>query len=123
LKDTFQTIAARASSGTAASVLASGEGSGANLIQALFYPKRSIGNNTIEWTGSLQNFWYYIDPFLGNSSIREDTASPGELNLRNDRIMHFRSPASLTDQNTVADLYADSDGDGDRQLCRHKIFR
>ena len=33
-------ILRRAASGTAASVLASGEGSGANLLQSIFYPKR-----------------------------------------------------------------------------------
>ncbi|MEW6569829.1 MAG: hypothetical protein AB1390_01440 [Nitrospirota bacterium] len=112
LKETFQSIAAKASSGTAASVLSSGEGSGANLIQALFFPQRTINGTRIEWTGSLQNFWFYIDPFLG-SSIREDSASPRELNLGNDYIMHFRFPASATDENTVANLYLDSDCDGD----------
>jgi type IV pilus assembly protein PilY1 len=112
LQEAFQTIAASSSSGTAASVLASGEGSGANLIQALFYPIHSIGGTQITWTGSLQNFWYYIDPLLGNSSIREDSTNDWTLNLTNDYIMHFRFPNSVTDQNTVADLFADSDGDG-----------
>ena len=35
-----------ATSGTAASVLASGEGSGANLIQAVFYPQQKFTNST-----------------------------------------------------------------------------
>ncbi len=120
LKKKFQEIAARSSSGTAASVLASGEGSGANLIQALFFPKRTfynvIGSTEIEWTGSLHNFWYYIDPFLGNSSIREESnesSPPYTLNLQDDYVMHFRFPKSATDQNTVVDLYQDTDGDGD----------
>ena len=112
LQQAFQTIAATSSSGTAASVLASGEGSGANLIQALFYPTHSIGGTQITWTGSLQNFWYYIDPLLGNSSIREDTVNDFKLNLIDDYIMHFRFPNTVTDQNTVADLYSDANGDG-----------
>ena len=73
VKDAFSGILKRASSGTAASVLASGEGSGANLIQAVFYPRRSVGNDIIWWTGSLQNMWYFVDPFFANATIREDT--------------------------------------------------
>jgi type IV pilus assembly protein PilY1 len=116
LEESFQRIAARASSGTAASVLASGEGSGANLLQALFFPQRTTGGTTVKWTGSLQNFWYYIDPFIGYSSIRENTSDPGsikELNLSSDYIMHFKFPASATDQNTIAELHSDSGCDGD----------
>jgi len=63
VRNAFSGILKRASSGTAASVLASGEGSGANLLQALFYPRRAVGNDIIWWTGSLQNLWYYVDPF------------------------------------------------------------
>ncbi|NCO46999.1 MAG: hypothetical protein GW890_11710, partial [Vibrio sp.] len=40
LDQAFKDMLARAASGTAASVLASGEGSGANLVQAVFYPRR-----------------------------------------------------------------------------------
>lgn len=69
----FENLLRRATSGTAASVLASGEGSGANLVQAVFYPRRRFHDEVIEWTGTLQNLWYYVDPFFGNSSIREDT--------------------------------------------------
>ncbi|MEK6679349.1 MAG: hypothetical protein AABY39_08035, partial [Nitrospirota bacterium] len=60
----------RASSGTAASVLASGEGRGANLLQAVFYPRRAFGNDIVGWTGSLQNLWYYVDPLFTYSNIR-----------------------------------------------------
>ena len=35
-------ILQQATSGTAVSILASGEGSGANLLQAFFYPKKVI---------------------------------------------------------------------------------
>ena len=89
VKDAFSGILKRASSGTAASVLASGEGSGANLIQAVFYPRRSVGNDIIWWTGSLQNMWYYVDPFFANASIREDTTHDNVLNLANDDIVQF----------------------------------
>jgi len=78
LRDTliraFQDILKRAAAGTAASVLASGEGSGANLLQAVFYPRRRL-NVEIDWTGRLTNFWYYVDPFFNTSSIYEDNGS------------------------------------------------
>lgn len=89
VRDAFSGILKRASSGTAASVLASGEGSGANLIQAVFYPRRSVGNDIIWWTGSLQNMWYYVDPFFANATIREDTTQDNVLNLSNDDIVQF----------------------------------
>lgn len=91
----FENLLHRATSGTAASVLASGEGSGANLVQAVFYPRRRFFDEVIEWTGTLQNLWYYVDPFFGNSSIREDydhsaasTYTP-VLNLVTDRTVEF----------------------------------
>ena len=89
VRDAFSGILKRASSGTAASVLASGEGSGANLIQAVFYPRRAVGNDIIWWTGSLQNMWYYVDPFFSNATIREDTTQDNVLNLGNDDIVQF----------------------------------
>ncbi len=90
IRDAFSGILKRASSGTAASVLASGEGSGANLIQAVFYPRRAVGSDIIWWTGALQNMWYYVDPFFANATIREDTPPQDNvLNLLNDDIAQF----------------------------------
>ncbi len=79
----------RTSSGTAASVLASSEGSGASLLQSVFYPKRMFGSTEISWTGQIQNLWYYVDPYLRYSSIREDTVSDSILNLTNDYAVEF----------------------------------
>jgi len=42
LKKAFDDILARVSSGTAASILNNSEGSGANLLQAVFYPKKHL---------------------------------------------------------------------------------
>jgi len=89
IRDAFSSILKRASSGTAASVLASGEGSGANLVQAVFYPRRSVGNDIVWWTGSLQNMWYYVDPFFANATIREDTDNNAVLHLVDDYIVQF----------------------------------
>lgn len=101
LRNAFQAIAAQASSGTAASVLASGEGSGANLVQALFYPVRQqFGSTTIDpgitWTGSLKNLWYYMDPFFTNSVIMDDSTSDKILNLSNDCSISFTSSGGTT---------------------------
>lgn len=110
IRDAFLSILKRASSGTAASVLASGEGQGANLIQAVFYPRRRIGNDVIGWVGSLQNLWYHVDPFFATSSIREDTTQDNILDLTNDDILQlFFDNASQT---TKAKLFDDSDGNG-----------
>jgi hypothetical protein len=93
----FQDIIKRAAAGTAASVLASGEGSGANLIQAVFYPRRKFGDDEIAWIGRLTNFWYYVDPYFGNSAIRQDDG---------DKILNLKTDGSHTDY--IAELYYDS---------------
>lgn len=116
IKEAFLSILKRASSGTAASVLASGEGQGANLVQAVFYPRRQLGNDVISWTGLVQNLWYHVDPYFANSSIREDTFvdSPDPiLNLIDDYIVQLYFDATPTVQMTKARRFQDSDGDGD----------
>ncbi len=85
----FQDILKRAAAGTAASVLASGEGSGANLIQAVFYPRRKVYDAEIAWTGRLTNFWYFVDPFFSQSSIYEDSSSPKYFNRTEDNQVSF----------------------------------
>jgi type IV pilus assembly protein PilY1 len=115
----LSSILRRASSGTAASVLASGEGRGANLVQAVFYPRRRFGNDIIFWTGENQNLWYYVDPFFTNSSIREDTVPDRKLNLINDYIaqLYFDTTAQLT----RARRYQDTDGDGDADITKSTV--
>jgi len=121
LEKAILNILDRTASGTAASVLASGEGSGANLEQAVFYPVTpkipyGLFDRRIKWIGKLSNFWYYVDPFFTNSNIREDTDqatqnNPLKLNLINDYIatMYYDSSADLT----KAARCQDKDGDGD----------
>lgn len=104
IRDAILAILKRVASGTAASVLASGEGSGANLVQATFYPRRKFYNSAtsaydeIMWTGRLSNLWYYIDPFFTNSGIYEDNASSGILNTANDNkvTLYFDSALQKT---------------------------
>lgn len=114
------------SSGTAASMLASNEGSGANVMQGAFYPLRVFDQGVcletqtkvclkdsdcplgetcekeIAWTGSLQNLWYYLDPRLAQSTIREDTLQNNTLVLTEDDIVNLEFDASS--QKTVARL-------------------
>ncbi|WP_370655908.1 pilus assembly protein, partial [Candidatus Deferrimicrobium sp.] len=114
IRDAFSSILKRASSGTAASVLASGEGSGANLIQAVFYPRRAVGSDIIWWTGALQNMWYYVDPFFANATIREDTTQDDVLNLANDDIVQFYfDPVSQLTQ--VRRWHSDANGNATTQ--------
>ncbi len=117
MNDALLAMLTRATSGTAASVLASGEGSGANLIQATYYPKRKFFSDTVNWVGGLQNLWYYIDPMFTSSNIREDGGAR-ILNLQNtdadaehkDYITQFFfDPA---DQKAKAKRFRDSNGDG-----------
>lgn len=73
LKEAFDAILARTASGTAASILSNSEGSGANILQAIFFPKKIYENQTeISWSGEMYNLWYYIDPRISGSTIRED---------------------------------------------------
>jgi hypothetical protein len=90
LKEAFQDMLKRAASGTAASVLASGEGSGANLIQAVYYPRRRFLDSVtttwdeITWIGRLTNLWYYIDPLFAGSNIYADSNEDKVLDVSSD---------------------------------------
>jgi type IV pilus assembly protein PilY1 len=116
LRDALDAILARVASGTAASILNNSEGSGASLLQAVFYPKKDFDNNTSAyWIGELHNMWYYIDPFLNNTSIREDTnlsdsSDAYKLTLTKDRIAKFDFDAAQN--KTVVNLFNDANGDG-----------
>ncbi len=116
LRQALQDIIKRAAAGTAASVLASGEGSGANLIQAVFYPRKKFYNSStgiydeISWIGRLTNLWFYVDPYFSYSSIREDTTSDSILNLTNDYITQLYY--DYIAEATKARRWQDTDGDG-----------
>lgn len=113
LKNAISNMLSRVASGTAASVLATGEGSGASLIQASFYPRRRFGNDIVTWAGGLQNLWYHLDPLFAKSSIREDTTQemPSRtLHLKNDYITQFFFDAAA--QQTKAARFEDTNGNG-----------
>ncbi|QEM68135.1 hypothetical protein FO488_08150 [Geobacter sp. FeAm09] len=111
LRLALDSILARVASGTAASILNNSQGSGASLIQAVFFPRKDFDNGTSGyWVGELYNMWYYLDPFLQTTSIREDTNKDFSLNLRNDRIAQFYFDSSQN--KTQVQLYSDANGDG-----------
>ena len=106
-------VAAKAASGTAASILSNSEGSGANILQAVFYPKKIFDNSTaVSWIGEMQNLWYFVDPYIQNSTIREDSDNgvDRELWLNQDDVVRFAFD-SASDR-TLVQRYSDSDGDG-----------
>jgi type IV pilus assembly protein PilY1 len=110
LRALFDKLARDTASGTAASVLASGEGSGANLVQAVFYPTRNFSGTDIRWTGRLTNLWFFVDPFFGSSAIYEDNDSTGILDLTDDyKISMFYDAAA---KQSMATRSVDTDGDG-----------
>jgi len=117
LEKSFLDILRRASSGTAVSVLASGEERGANMLQAVFYPMKLYGKEggdqkDILWTGRMQNLWFYLDPSEeGTSNIREDTKNDLILNLKDDYISLLYFDAA--ENKTRAARCRDTDGDGD----------
>lgn len=107
----FQNILSQLSAGTAASILNNSEGSGANMLQAVFYPSKTFdANTTCGWTGEMQNLWYFVDPKLQNSSIREDTNHDNDLNLKSDKIASFYF--DNTQNKTLVSIFRDADGDG-----------
>jgi len=114
LGQAFNSIISKVSSGTAASILGSSEGSGASLLQAVFYPNKIFEQQTeVNWIGEMQNLWYYVDPFASNSTVREDTdfatTTPSHiLNLTEDYVVDFKFDGTKT----VAGLARDTNGDG-----------
>lgn len=123
LNTAMSSILAKVASGTAASILSNSEGSGANLLQAVFYPNKifpapdaAVDSTTeVSWIGEMQNLWYYVDPFIANSTVREDTdfltTAPNHiLHLKNDYAARYYFDTE--DSKTKVDLKEDTDGDG-----------
>ena len=110
LQKALTDILNRVSSGTAASILSNNDNNGATLLQAIFYPRKNFAETELAWTGELQAFWYYIDPFLNTNSIREDTDQDLRLKLKTDYVLDFRFDTN--DNKTKIDRSLDVDGNG-----------
>lgn len=119
ITNAINAILRRASSGTAASVLASGGEHGANMLQAVFYPERPFDSGSADWVGTLQNLWFYIDPQFTGASIREDTEQNSILHLKNDYVTrYFYDPSSQT---TFADLFWDKNGNYSSLVYKDRV--
>lgn len=106
----FRDILSQVSSGTSASVVNNRGESGANLFQAVFYPKKSFNGSDLQWIGEIQNLWYYLDPLISTSSIREDTNLDKYLDVKlDDKVTVDFDP--VTNQ-TIAHWYVDTTGTG-----------
>lgn len=144
LSDAFTKVVGGSASGTAASILSNSEGSGANILQAVFYPKKifdakicstttstictsdancpageTCKESVVDWIGEMQNLWYYVDPQLSNSTVREDTDytatnlannDPHYLDLKSDYVTQFYFDPSTSE--TKVRRFWDSDGNG-----------
>lgn len=111
LEKAFTDILARVSSGTAASILSNNDNNGANLLQAVFFPRKIFSSDTsADWIGEMQALWYYIDPLLNASTIREDSVTDNKLRLKDDKIIRFAFDTG-TNQTRVT-RFTDANGDG-----------
>ncbi|QXE91474.1 pilus assembly protein [Geomonas subterranea] len=120
LKAALESIAVGASSGTAASILSNSEGSGANILQAVFYPKKVFADQTeTKWIGEMQNLWYFVDPQINRSTIREDTDQNNIFDLIQDKVVSFRFDS--TDNTTYAWESQDLNGDGSGDTTEVKV--
>jgi len=107
----FQNIISQISSGTAASILNNSQGSGANLLQAVFYPTKDFdSSSSVQWIGEMQNLWYFVDPKMQSSNIREDSNQDNILTKSKDKIVQFYFDTSKNI--TMVNRYADTNGDG-----------
>lgn len=118
LANTINDIISKVSSGTSASIVNNRGESGSNLFQAVFYPKKSIGNAELYWTGEMQNMWYYIDPLIETSSIREDTDINRKLDLKADDMVTV--DFDVNTNQTLATWYKDTTGKGSFSLDTDK---
>ena len=110
LVNAFNDILSKVSSGTSASIVNNRGESGANLFQAIFYPRTTLGSKELYWIGEMQNLWYYLDPLLSTSSIREDTDYDRKLDLIAD--YKVTVDYDTTQNKTVANWYRDTTGTG-----------
>lgn len=116
IRNALSTILSKISSGTAASLLGNSDGSGSNILQAVFYPNKIFKDDTqVDWISEMQNLWLYVDPFLNNTSVREDTdfvnTTPlHKLDLKKNLETKFYFDVNLKE--AKVDLYRDVNGDG-----------
>jgi len=126
LRSALQKISTSSASGTAASILNNSQGSGANLLQAVFFPTKVFSykdssdiphEDVVNWIGELQNLWFYVDPYLGNSTVREDTNQDYILSLKNDYVASF----GYAQNQAQVKLAQDVNGDGSSLVYKSTV--
>jgi type IV pilus assembly protein PilY1 len=116
-------ILRRASSGTAASVLATNAEGAGNSVQAYFRPSVTVGLEEARWLGYLQSLW--VDPW-GN--LREDSNGNHVLDLKNststsaagagvDKIITFFTGSTDTRVNRFTTHYMYNPDNGESDTC------
>ncbi len=114
LRTIFLEILKQTSSGTSVSVLSERTEKGANMIQAVFHPKKEFpSGDSVSWIGFLNNFWLIRGETPETITLREDTDEDKALSPSEDMIMRF----DYQENNLVINLYRDEDRDG---VCDNK---
>ena len=75
----LRSILAKTSSGTSVSVLTARGLKGSSMVQAVFYPQKYFGDQTLTWLGYLYDYWLYTS--FTTSNIREDTIQNKALDV------------------------------------------
>jgi type IV pilus assembly protein PilY1 len=115
-------ILARASSGTAVSILATAEEGEGNMVQAYFRPVVPVGLTEVNWVGYLQSLW--ID---SKGYLREDTNQNHGLDIDVDRVVTYYLDPATGDTKikrfsvSAGAEYPDMDLDTSEQLQLHEI--
>jgi len=115
-------ILARASSGTAVSILATAEEGEGNLVQAYFRPVVPVGLTEVNWVGYLQSLW--ID---SKGYLREDTNQNKALDIGSDKVVTYYLDPATGDTRikrfdvTAGDPYPNVDYDTSEELQLHEI--
>ena len=79
LSTIFTDILRRTSSGTSCSILSEKTKEGASILQAVFYPQKQFGDETVDWVGYLYDYWLYNSDIATN--IREDNIENKALDV------------------------------------------
>ncbi len=103
LEYTFIDIMRRLDAASAVSVVTNSLKGEGTAFQAIYSPKRLVGEKTLQWIGNVQALW--LDQ-LGN--LREDTDNDGYLDMIDDYIVRIY----FDGEHTMGERYDDSDGDG-----------
>ena len=115
LNQTLGSIAAKAASGSAVSVLTTSARGVGSMLQAYFYPTLNLANGKqIQWLGYTQNIWVDPSDLLRDDHSSTNIATPApdsHLILNQDRVMKM-STDSTSNATKVGFFTTDENGSG-----------